>query len=219
MVTVLMNECLAAKRRRRVIGRLLREKFGEQERLRLESLRVFIGAQQIDQLVAKDGNAARLETDDADAGANLRAQRVEDLRGAYDFASAQHAVVVERPPQHSCIAGIVTRKPGVLEDLDRSLRRGRMEVVVPGVGPQEHLAAAATLRGLDGAQTTRETSAARRAGYGVRGAMATASLRDVAKRPASASSAFTSRGATDASRAHQYIKPNAYAESGRRLCS
>ena len=76
-MAMLLHERLAAKPRRRILRRFLRQKLGEQIGLRLEPLRIFIGPEQIDHLVAKDRDATRLEADDADAGANLRAQRLE----------------------------------------------------------------------------------------------------------------------------------------------
>ena len=41
------------------------------ERLLAESLRVLVVGQQLQQLVAEDGDAARLDADERDAGADL----------------------------------------------------------------------------------------------------------------------------------------------------
>ena len=78
-MAMLLHERLADEARRHVVRRLLGEKLGQQVGLRLKPLCVFIGTEQIDHLVAEDGDATRLQADETRSAANLRAQRVEDF--------------------------------------------------------------------------------------------------------------------------------------------
>jgi hypothetical protein len=74
---------------------LFGEKLSKQKRLRFESFGVFIARQQTDQLVAKDGDTTRLESDDRDAGADLRAQSRQYF-AQHRFGQAKHPIVIQR---------------------------------------------------------------------------------------------------------------------------
>ena len=102
----------------------------------LQPLRVLVVREQVEQLVAEDRDAARLEPDDRRAGFDLGPQRVEDL-AQQRFRAVEHAVVVERPAAAELPRGTTTSEAGVLEHLDGGLRRAGVKVVVEGVGPED----------------------------------------------------------------------------------
>ena len=103
----------------------------------LQPLGVLVHREEVRQLVAEDGHAARLEPDDGHARLDLGPQRVEDL-AQQSLGRVEHAEVVERP-------AAAERRPrddhveaGVLEHLDGRLGGLRVEVVVERVGPEDH---------------------------------------------------------------------------------
>ncbi len=93
--------------------------------------------QELHQLVAEDGDAARLEADDRGPRRDLRAQDVEDL-AQLALRQVEHAVVVERPAAAERARRDRHVEAGGLEHLDRGPGGLGMEVVVEGVRPEEH---------------------------------------------------------------------------------
>ena len=70
------------------------KEFAEQERLPCQLLCAFIVRKQVEEFVAKDGDAAGLESDDGDAGIDFGGEFVENLQKKF-FCAIEHAEVVE----------------------------------------------------------------------------------------------------------------------------
>src|SRR5439155_17937448 len=99
----------------------------------------FVRGKKIVQLVAKDRNAARLETDD---GQTLVQRRLEFLHRAAQkrLCRPEKAPVIEWPSAAERLSRNGDLIAGGLEHVHRSHRRLRMKVVVEGVGPQDDAA-------------------------------------------------------------------------------
>src|SRR5437773_10975180 len=87
------------------------------ERLLAETLRVLVVGPQLQQLVAEDGDAARLDADERDAGADLLPQR-GDRAFEVTAREPEEAVVVQRPPAADPASRNLDVEAGVLELLD-----------------------------------------------------------------------------------------------------
>src|SRR5262249_39051388 len=116
------------------------EELGEVERLLSEPARVVVVGEEAPELVAERRYAARLEADDGRAGADVVAERVEDLPQVA-LREAEHAVVVERPPAAEKLLRHRDRVARGLERLDRGARDLGVELVVERVGPEDHATA------------------------------------------------------------------------------
>ena len=71
LVAVAVDDRLGVQRGHREVRRLGGEELAEQKGLLAQPFGVVVSGQHVHQLVAKDRHAARLEADDADAGADL----------------------------------------------------------------------------------------------------------------------------------------------------
>src|SRR5262249_28587695 len=118
------------------------EELGEVERLLPEPERVLVVREEAPELVAERRDAARLEADDGRAGADVVAERVEDLPQV-TLREAEHAAVVDRPPAAQGPGRHRDRPARGLERLDRRARDLGMELVVERVGPEDHATAPA----------------------------------------------------------------------------
>ena len=109
------------------------------ERLPGEPLRVLVVRQQLRQLVAEDRDAARLEPDDRDPGADLAAHAFQHTLEVA-AGQAEEAVVVER----AAAAEVARRQRDAQAGAPRAPgRRGsdvRLEVVRERVGPEDDVA-------------------------------------------------------------------------------
>jgi len=136
LVAMPVDDRLAVEPRQRDVIGFLRQELAQQERLAAQALRILILRKEIGQLVAEDGDAARLEPDDRRAGADVVPQGVEDLAELAP-CEAEHAEVVERAAAAERLRGNGNVIAGGLQDLDGRLRRLRMEIVVEGVRPEQ----------------------------------------------------------------------------------
>src|SRR5207302_4329619 len=111
------------------------------ERLLAETLRVLVVGPQLQQLVAEDGDAARLDADERDAGADLLPQR-GDRALEVTTCEPEEAVVVQRPPAADPASRNLHVEAGVLELRDGGHPDFGLEVVRERVGPEEDAPAA-----------------------------------------------------------------------------
>src|SRR5262249_34388932 len=79
VVAVGVDQGLAPQPGRPIVFYFLVEELAQHERLLAQALGVLVAGKQAQQLVAKDGYAARLQPDDRDASLDPWLQRLEDL--------------------------------------------------------------------------------------------------------------------------------------------
>src|SRR5204862_4179163 len=115
-VTMTVEEGAARELRRRVAV-FAREELGEMERLLAEALRVLVVGQHLQQLVAEDGDAARLDADERDACADLLPEG-GDRAFEVTACEPEEAVVVQRPSAADAASRNLHLEAGVLELLD-----------------------------------------------------------------------------------------------------
>ena len=102
-----------------------------------QGLGAFVVGKQIEEFIAKDGDAAGFEADDGNTGFNFRREFVEDLEQKR-LGAVEHAVIVER----ASAAEVGTRDDDSeacgFEDFDGGFGRVGMEIIVEGVGPEKN---------------------------------------------------------------------------------
>ena len=116
MVTVHLDQRAAAQLRRLVVpgGQELPERVA----LPAEPARIQVVGEQVDQLVAEDGQAARLQPDHRRPGRDRFAQVVDDPPQPPP-GGRQHPVVVQRAAAAQPLFRQPHGVPGVLQDADR----------------------------------------------------------------------------------------------------
>jgi hypothetical protein len=99
-------------------------------------LGAFVVGKQIEEFIAKDGDAAGFEADDGNTGFNFRREFVEDLKQKR-LGAVEHAVIVER----ASAAEVGTRDDDSeacgFEDFDGGFGGAGQEMVIEGVRPEE----------------------------------------------------------------------------------
>src|SRR5215472_17595330 len=118
-----------------IIG-LLHEKLAEQERLATKLLGIRVGSQQVGHLVAKDGDAARLQSDHRCPRPNLGSQDTQDLL-ELGLRPVEHAEVVQRASAAEGSVGNRHLISRVFQNLDSRLRNVRMEVIAKRIQPKD----------------------------------------------------------------------------------
>jgi hypothetical protein len=140
-MAVAVKEGFAVKLRERsgvrVVSEFSFQEFAEKECLFAQGLGPVVVREEVEELVAEDGDAAGLESDDEGAGFDLGGEFVEDVEKE-GFGAVEHAEVVERASAAEIGAGDGDAVSGGLEDFDGGAGSGREEVVVEGVGPEEN---------------------------------------------------------------------------------
>ena len=117
---------------------LPRQKFGQREDLAVQPLGVLVVRTQVEHLVPKDGQTARLQADDRVSGFDGGLQVVQDV--AQEFVGLiKESVVVERTAATEWRARNDHAESGVFEYFRRSRRHFRMKVIVESVGPENDL--------------------------------------------------------------------------------
>ena len=140
---------MCAPSRRACVGeiraRARRAKSASSQTCSLRRLARGIVGEKFEELVFEDAGAAWLEKDERQAGVDLRSHAVEDVGeiGA-GAAAGRNRRAAGRSRCGRC--GLSTLKAGAGEDRFGGGEGLRMVVVVPGVGPQEHLLWASPLR-------------------------------------------------------------------------
>ena len=97
VVAVSVNQCFSGDARKLKIFCVAFEELAQQECLLRKRTGTDVIRKEIDQFVAKDGNAARLKSYDRNTGFDFRQQGVEDLK-QLRFGPVEHADVIERTP-------------------------------------------------------------------------------------------------------------------------
>src|SRR5437588_6064478 len=128
-MTVPVEQDFARELRRLPIGRVLLEKFAEQESLALKPLGAFVSRKKIGKLVAKDRCAAWLEDNDGDSEVDCGAEHFHDAAQVL-FGAIEHAEVVEWASATEMLLMHVDRETDVLEDLRSRWCRSRVNEVV-----------------------------------------------------------------------------------------
>ena len=105
--------------------------------LGLQAAGVGVVGQEVHQLVAEDGDAAGLEAHDGHALAQLRPQLGQDAP-EQALGQAQHPVVVQGAPAAQRAARQQYPEAGRLQDTDGGFTHVGVEVIGPGVDPQQH---------------------------------------------------------------------------------
>src|SRR5258705_927250 len=83
--------------RRPIARRVVFQQLAQEKRLAPQPLRARVVREEIPQLVAKDGRAARLEHDDRQAGVDVRTDLLENALEV-QLRAIEEPKVVERPP-------------------------------------------------------------------------------------------------------------------------
>src|SRR5689334_2284757 len=128
-----MYSCFAFELRRTIVR--FDEKLTQQESLCAELLGFSVlFAKQVDHLVAEDGDAARLQTDDRRTGSNIGAQGGQSMleRGA---GFIEHAEVIEwtaTAQRRFRNCHLIT---GVLQHFHSGLSDFRIEIIAEGIRP------------------------------------------------------------------------------------
>jgi hypothetical protein len=102
-----------------------------------EFLGALVVGKEVEEFVAEDGDATRLETDNRDAGFDLGFELVENFE-EQSLGAVEHAEVVEGASAAEVGAGDTDGVSGGFEDVDGGAGGGREEIVVEGVGPEEN---------------------------------------------------------------------------------
>ena len=92
--------------------------------------------EQVHQLIAEGGDAARFEANDGNPGTDPGAKGTQCLAPEM-FGGVEHAEVVERTPAAQWPGRDLDRVPGVFEHVDGGIEHRGAQVVVEGVGPQQ----------------------------------------------------------------------------------
>ena len=128
----------AVKTARDEAGRAGGEKVGKKPDLLAHAFGAGIAGEKFEELVLEYAGATGLEKNKGQAGIDLRSHAAENLR-EIGARRPEQAEVVERTAAADVTARGFYAEAGEGENGFRSLKRLRMVVVVPGVGPQEHL--------------------------------------------------------------------------------
>src|SRR5712672_4541822 len=92
---------------------------------------------QVEQFIAKDSHAARLQTDDWNPGFDLRRKLVEDLEKQL-LRTIEHAEVIERTAATQIGLRNHDAEACGFQDFDGGLGCRRQKIIVEGVGPEEN---------------------------------------------------------------------------------
>src|SRR6185437_16754655 len=95
-MTVTMHQRFPRERWDSEIRRLLLQELRQRKRLLFKSSGILIIGEKIDQLVAENGDTARLEPYHRHTVADLFPQRIEDL-AQQCFRLVEHSIVIQRP--------------------------------------------------------------------------------------------------------------------------
>src|SRR5258708_7465392 len=91
---------------------------------------------QVEQFIAKDSHAARLQTDDWNPGFDLRRKLVEDLEKQL-LGTIEHAEVIDGPAGERIGMRTHEGEAGGVGDCEGGLRGGREKIMFEGAGPEE----------------------------------------------------------------------------------
>src|SRR5690606_10632076 len=97
---------------------------------------VRVVGEELGQLLAEDGDATRLESHDGDAGAQRGAEFLEDLPQEFS-REIQHPVVVERTAAAERPAWDDDREARAFQDVHGRDENFGLEMVSPGIRPQD----------------------------------------------------------------------------------
>src|SRR5439155_6389045 len=95
-MTVAVQHDALLERWRRITGPVFSKEFRQRKRLFRQAARVLIVGKEIDELIAEDRQAARLEHDDRRAGFEVRPQSFEGLAEQL-LGLPEKTVVIQRP--------------------------------------------------------------------------------------------------------------------------
>ena len=139
VMTMRLHQGLTSQARQLKSVALTIDEFAQRHRCLTQALRVFVRGKEIVKLVAEDGDAAWLESDDRHALIQLRPQLGHHFT-KQRLGLPQEAPVVERTSAAEWLAwnrDLITRR---FEDIDGRYRGFGMEVIVERVGPEENAA-------------------------------------------------------------------------------
>ncbi len=167
-----------------------------------EPLGVLVHREQVHQLVAEDGHAARLQADDRGARLDLRPQACRGSRaaGPWPCRACRSRRAAGRSRATCC--GTTTWKPASSRTSTAALAVCGMEVVVERVGPEDDARACPTFRGAP-ARPPRLEGLRRERRRRPPGRDPAEPSGTPCRRPAACVTRLTTPGASEASRAHQ----------------
>src|SRR5712691_47009 len=113
------------------------KELAERKCLLLEPPGAFIMREEVRQFVAEDGHAARLKPDYRCARVDFRLQRVQYL-AQEPFGGVEHPEIIERAPAAQRPIGDDDLVASRFEHLDCRLKWSRVQVVIEGIGPDDH---------------------------------------------------------------------------------